>query len=274
MEGIQKQLNGLAYFVPKTKWYWMRLRPSFWSLVKINFITRQTLSRSMINQLNERKCINILETYLQKPVQSVEMCLNIPMITSALNRRVLYLAWISNWTVSEHSLRNYHFTYSRQILNQYWPMAARYGVSTKAVPMALINFVFVFFKSVLGVKSSTSTTTVYGQLGFFPPSRVAHTTVLCYYKRLCQMSPNKLARQAFECQMSLHNQRVSTWIGKVKELSRNLNIDIDNVDPGTFKELCKKARTDNFIEKWKANLNDSPSPILRNFTRLLKKRLD
>ena len=131
-----------------------------------------------------------------------------------------------------------------------------------------------FFKSVLGVKSSTSTITVYGQLGFFPPSRVAHTTVLFYYKRLCQMSPNKLARRAFECQMSLHNQGFSTWIGKVKELSRNLNIDIDNVDPGTVKELGKKALTDNFIEKWKANLNDSPSSILQTFTRLLKKRLD
>ena len=54
------------------------------------------------------------------------------------------------------------------------------------------------------------------------------------------MSPHKLARRAFESQMSLHNQRFSTWIGKVKELSRNLNIDIDNVYPGTVKDLCKK----------------------------------
>ena len=63
--------------------------------------------------------------------------------------------------------------------------------------------------------------------------------------------------------MSLHNQGFNTWIGKVQELSRNINIDIDNADPGTFKELCKKILKDNFIEKWNASLNNGASSILR-----------
>ena len=67
------------------------------------------------------------------------------------------------------------------------------------------------------------------------------------------MSPHKLSRRALGSQMSLHNQGLSTWIGKVKELSRNLKIDMDNADPGTDKELCKKAFTGNFIEKLNAN---------------------
>ena len=65
--------------------------------------------------------------------------------------------------------------------------------------------------------------------------------------------------------MSLHNQGFNTWIGKVKELSRNVNIDIDNTDPGTFKELCKKILKDNFIEKWNARLNNGVSSILRTY---------
>ena len=79
------------------------------------------------------------------------------------------------------------------------------------------------------------------------------------------MSPHKLARRAFESQMSLHNQGFNTWIGKVQELSRNVNIDIDNADPGTFKELCKKILKDNFIEKWNASLNNGTSSILRTY---------
>ena len=51
------------------------------------------------------------------------------------------------------------------------------------------KFCLRFMKSVLGVKSSTSTIAVYGELRFFPPSLVAHTRVLCYYKRLLHMSP-------------------------------------------------------------------------------------
>ena len=77
------------------------------------------------------------------------------------------------------------------------------------------------------------------------------------------MSSHKLARRAFESQMSLHNQGFNTWIGKVKELSRNVNIDIDNADPGTFKELCKNILKDNFIEKWGTSLNNGASSILR-----------
>ena len=78
------------------------------------------------------------------------------------------------------------------------------------------------------------------RIGFLSPSLVAHTRVLCYYKRSLHMSPHKLARRAFESQMSLHNQGFNTWIGKVKELSRNINIDIDNADPGTLKNYAKR----------------------------------
>ena len=127
------------------------------------------------------------------------------------------------------------------------------------------TFSLRFMKSVLGVKSSTSTIAVYEELGFFPPSLVAHTRVLCYYKRLLHMSSHKLARRAFESQMSLHNQGFNTWIGKVKELSWNINIDIDNADPGTFKELCKKILKDKFIEKWNTSLNNGASSILRTY---------
>ena len=42
------------------------------------------------------------------------------------------------------------------------------------------TFCLRFMKSVLGVKSSTSTIAVYGELGFFPPSLVAHTRVQYY----------------------------------------------------------------------------------------------
>ena len=72
------------------------------------------------------------------------------------------------------------------------------------------TFCLRFMKSVLGVKSSTSTIAVYGELGFFPPSLLAYTRVLCYYKRLLHMPPHKSARRAFESQMSLHNQGFNT----------------------------------------------------------------
>ena len=79
------------------------------------------------------------------------------------------------------------------------------------------------------------------------------------------MSPHNLGRRAFASQMSLHNQGFNTWIGKVQELSRNVNVDIDNADHGTFKELCKNILKDNFIEKWNASLNNGASSILRTY---------
>ena len=73
------------------------------------------------------------------------------------------------------------------------------------------------------------------------------------------MSPRKLARRAFKSQMSLHDQGFNTWIGKAKELSRNVNIDIDNADPGAFKELCKKVFKDSSIEECNASLKNGAS---------------
>ena len=124
--------------------------------------------------------------------QSVGMCLNTHMIFSALNLRELYLVWINNWTISEHSLRNYHYTYSRPLLNQYWPMVARYAViwdTNKSGCDEIDTFCFRFMKSVLGVKSSTSTIAVYGELGFFP--EVWLRTQECYViiKYYCTCHP-------------------------------------------------------------------------------------
>ena len=111
----------------------------------------------------------------RKLVQSMEMCLNTPVITSALNR-------------------------FDKTLSPYWPMVARYGASlSKSGALKLINFVFLFLKSTLGIKSSTITIAVCEELVFFPPNLVVKTKVLWYYKRVCHMTPHKLDRRAFKC---------------------------------------------------------------------------
>ena len=49
------------------------------------------------------------------------------------------------------------------------------------------------------------------------------------------------------------------------KIYRYIIIDIDNADPGTFKELCKMVLKDNFVEKWNASLNHGASSILRTY---------
>ena len=121
-------------------------------------------------------------------------------------------------------------------------------------------------KTPLKVKPSTSTTMVYGELGFIPPSVDAHIKILCYYNRLRHLPREKFIRRAFECLMSLHNQGFNTRIN-VKELARRLRFDIEDKKITNFKLICKNHTRNPFIENWTHQMNDiHTNPTVRKYT--------
>ena len=64
------------------------------------------------------------------------------------------------------------------------------------------------------------------------------------------MPRRKLVRRAFDCLMSLHDQGFNTWIGSVKDLARQYQLDIENTDITNFSYICKTHVRNSFIENW------------------------
>ena len=82
-----------------------------------------------------------------------------------------------------------------------------------------------FIKYLLGVKSSTCTLAVLGEVGRFPVAISQHIKLLKYWIRLLQTDDSKLVKKAFLTQRSLLDAGYVTWISKVEEICKLYNLE-------------------------------------------------
>ena len=67
-----------------------------------------------------------------------------------------------------------------------------------------------YFKSILGVKPSTSSYMVWGELGYVPSSIKCHIKLLHYHDRLRNLPDNMLVKRAYNEALHLHEQGFKT----------------------------------------------------------------
>lgn len=129
-----------------------------------------------------------------------------------------------------------------------------------------------YLRSVLKVKSSTSNTIVWGELGYIPPSIKCHHRLFCYYMRLKTLPDSMLVKKAFNDMLRLHEQGFTTWVTKVHAHALVYGLDLEAQNVSTFKIMCKNHLYTHFINTWQSKLSDTTNnPILRTY-RLFKSK--
>ena len=122
-----------------------------------------------------------------------------------------------------------------------------------------------FLKMILGVKSSTPTCMVLGELGTYPVSLDAKLRMLCYWYKLCtefDKGIDKLSILMFRLSMELFNTSVYKlpWLANIQSILNKLGLTyIWNGDwtmsPFAFKNLAKQRLKDHYIQFWEETIN-------------------
>ena len=122
-----------------------------------------------------------------------------------------------------------------------------------------------FLKMILGVKSSTPTCMVLGELGIFPASLDAKLRMLCYWYRLCiefDKGVNKLSILLFRLNMELFcksNYKLP-WLVNIHNILNKLGLTYIwnghcNMSLPAFKNLVKQRLKDHYTQYWEEQVN-------------------
>ena len=86
-----------------------------------------------------------------------------------------------------------------------------------------------------------------------------------YLMRIQPLPENSILKQTFNEMRKMHNLGFDTWYGRVCELAKQNNLDVDNY---TKREI-KLDVAETFKMHWHSNLNDvTHNPILRTYRNL------
>jgi hypothetical protein len=135
----------------------------------------------------------------------------------------------------------------------------------------LQNLLVRYLKYVLGVKTSTCTPAVLGELGRYPMYVNQHVRLIKYWIRLVQMDNSRLVKKAFNVLHHLNDCGFNTWATKIQNLleSHDLSyywLNSENVSKQSFNEMLKsfKNRVHNaYLQKWQKDIYQFP--ILRSY---------
>ena len=130
---------------------------------------------------------------------------------------------------------------------------------------------FLFVRSILKVKKSTSIIITLGELGVFPPSVYCHISLILFAIRLLSMNNNSLLQKVCNETTSFRNLGFNNWWSKVWSMANSYNIDLNDYSfSETTKRHIKLKIKNHFTQDWQSKLNDTlKNPIIRNY-RLYK----
>lgn len=123
-----------------------------------------------------------------------------------------------------------------------------------------------FLRILLGIKSTSSNAITLGECGSFPPSVTIQANCILYLKRIQTLPETSIVKQSYNEMKRLHNLGFNTWYGRVCELAKRSDIDIDET---YSKQDITRAVAEHFKKKWREDLNNLASnPILRTYKNL------
>ena len=126
-----------------------------------------------------------------------------------------------------------------------------------------------YIKHALGLRTQTPTLAVYGDTGRFPLLVRQQIVILKYWNRLLSLSADNPIKHAYVMLMELDALGFDNWCTRIRQLLDSLNLS------HLWQQQCmssisildaKEKIVQNFITKWKCNINDSIiSPKLRSY---------
>ncbi len=132
---------------------------------------------------------------------------------------------------------------------------------SKSVVDALEVFHLGYMKRILGVRPSTPTLAVYGELGRQPVSYRLEMNKLKYLHRLCNLPDHSITKKVYNKLFYLHSSGFSTWITRTLHLyeefehASNINMnDFCSKSKIQVKNELKKYEQKRFTNKWNEDM--------------------
>ena len=85
----------------------------------------------------------------------------------------------------------------------------------------------MYLRSVLGIKTNSSNIITLEECGSIPPSVTIQAICLMYLMRIQSLPENSILKQTFNEMRKMHNLGFDTWYGRVCELAKQNNLDVD-----------------------------------------------
>ena len=128
-----------------------------------------------------------------------------------------------------------------------------------------------FLRGVLCVKPTTCNIITVGEAGIIPPSVKCHQNVLLNFIRLNCMPKGCVVKSVFSESDRMHDIGINCWFSRAIELGKNYGLDLKSYDYNDKTKLeVKSIIRDNYIRKWKLDLqNNEKYPLLRMY-RVIK----
>jgi len=130
-----------------------------------------------------------------------------------------------------------------------------------------------FCKYILGVKSSTPSVMVYGELGRSPLSIEVKIRMIGYWCRLLNGKQSKLSVCAYKVMIEnydINNPRNTKWLAFVKSILDDCGLsniwesqeNVENLNAKWLKNKIRRVLNDQFIQSWQENMNSSSKCML------------
>ena len=131
---------------------------------------------------------------------------------------------------------------------------------TKSKPIERLHLKFC--KRILNVRSNSSSTAVYGDLGRYPLYVTRYVRIIKYWCKLVK-SDNNLLRKSYEVALADYNRGKINWVFNCKKLLDEYGLSYvfnnsDGIDVKLFPKLFKRRVTDCFKQDWNASIGRSP----------------
>ena len=126
-----------------------------------------------------------------------------------------------------------------------------WGVNSNATKA--MDKVFLWYsRTILKVKSNTCNVITLGECGVILPSIICHKQVMCYYKRLYNMSSNALVKKVFDELKKMDDMGFKTWITSVRELASRYDISLNSkLEFDAFKKFAEMLWSRNSLPNGK-----------------------
>ncbi|MEW8546452.1 MAG: reverse transcriptase family protein, partial [Candidatus Thiodiazotropha sp.] len=125
-----------------------------------------------------------------------------------------------------------------------------------------------FCKRILGVKLSTSNAGIYGELGRYPLYITRYVRIVKFWFKLLN-TENIILRTVYDISVLDCEKGYCNWVSNVKTLLEQFGFGYvwlnPYVDPKNFICAFKQRLIDNFIQKWKSDLENNRVLTLYNY---------
>ena len=247
-KGLQKQLDGLFNFCSDNM--------MIVNETKTKVMVYGSASRDVVVKFND-KVLNVVDQYkyLGNVMKSVKTCNedvfgeNFQYLCNKARKAIFVMfKRLKNLGILPVKIMIYLFqSLIRPILvygSDVW------GVNSNATKA--MDKVFLWYaRTILKVKSNTCNVITLGECGVIPPSIICHKQVMCYYKRLYNMSSNALVKKVFDELKKMDDMGFKTWITSVRELASRYDISLNSeLEFDAFKKVCTDAVEQKFIAEW------------------------